>query len=81
MNVQIPVDYAEKRVNATDPSEVGTTAWRFIVRLQRLINLMKKCDTKGFIEMNEADAEMFDIYCAEPKAAAKRKPLKTKSGA
>ena len=79
MNVNIPVDYVEKRLAATDRSQVGETASRFMNRLQILVTLVKKYDAKGCIEMNEGDAEMFDLYCGEPKAAAKRKPAQTKA--
>jgi hypothetical protein len=79
MNIQIPVDYVEKRLLATDRSEVGQTASRFMNRLQILVTLVKKYDTKGCIEMNEGDAEMFDMYCEEPKAPARKKPAQTKA--
>ena len=79
MNIQIPVDYVEKRLMATDRSEVGQTASRFMNRLQILVTLVKKYDTKGCIEMNEGDAEMFDMYCEEPKAPARKKPAQTKA--
>lgn len=81
MNVQIPVDYVEKRLLATDRSEVGATASRFMNRLEILVNLVKKYDAKGSIEMNEGDAEMFDLYCEEPKAPARKKPVQTKAKA
>jgi hypothetical protein len=79
MNVNIPVDYVQQRLMATDRADVGATASRFMNRLQILVTLVQKYDAKGCIEMNEGDAEMFDLYCGEPKAAAKRKPLKTKA--
>lgn len=79
MNVQIPVDYVEKRLSATNRAQVGATAARFMNRLEILVNLVQKYDAKGCIEMNEGDAEMFDLYCEEPKAAAKRKPAQTKA--
>ena len=79
MNVQVPVDYVEKRLLATDRTQVGETVSRFMNRLQILVNLVKKYDAKGYIEMNEGDAEMFDIYCAEPKAPARKKPAQTKA--
>lgn len=81
MNVQIPVDYVEKRLLATNRSEVGATASRFMNRLEILVNLVKKYDAKGSIEMNEGDAEMFDIYCEEPKRPSQRKPAQTKAKA
>ena len=81
MNVQIPVDYVEKRLMATNRSEVGATAARFMNRLEILVNLVKKYDSKGAIEMNEGDAEMFDLYCAEPKAPVRKKPVQTKTKA
>ena len=78
MNVQIPVDYVEKRLVATDRTQIGATAARFMNRLEILVNLVKKYDAKGSVEMNEGDAEMFDLYCAEPKAPARKKPVQTK---
>ena len=78
MNLEVPIDYVEKRLLATDRSQVGETVSRFMNRLQILVNLGKKYDPKGYIQMNEGDAEMFDIYCAEPKAPARKKPAQTK---
>ena len=79
MNVNIPVDYVENRLMATDRTQVGATAARFMNRLQILVNLVKKYDAKGCIEMNEGDAEMFDLYCEEPKVAVAKKPRQTKA--
>lgn len=79
MQVSVPVEYIEVRLKATDVSEVGTTAERFITRLTKLVTLVKKYNMSGTIEMNEGDAEMFDIYCEEPKAPAARKPRQTKA--
>jgi len=79
MNIQIPVDYVEKRLLATDRQEVGATAARFMNRLQILVTLVKKFDTNGCIEMNEGDAEMFDLYCTELKSPARKKPTQTKA--
>jgi hypothetical protein len=79
MNVQVPVNYVKKRLMATDRAEVGATAARFMNRLEILLNLVKKYDENGCIEMNEGDAEMFDLYCGEPKAAVAKKPRQTKA--
>ena len=79
MQVSIPVEYIEARLKATNLDNVGITAERFLARLGKLVALVKKYDMTGTIEMNEGDAEMFDLYCEEPKAPAARKPRQTKA--
>ncbi len=79
MNIEIPVAYIEARLQATDKTATGITAERFLSRLTKLATLVKKYDAQGTIAMNEGDAEMFDLYCEEPKAAAAKKPRQTKA--
>lgn len=81
MQVSIPVQYVEKRLRATNAADAGVTAERFLARLEKLVSLVNKYDSNGSIEMNEGDAEMFDIYCDEPKTPAARKPRQTKTKA
>lgn len=81
MQVSIPVDYIEKRLSATALTNVGITAERFLARLSKLVVLVKKYNPAGTVEMNEGDAEMFDLYCEELKAPVARKPRQTKTKA
>lgn len=79
MNIEIPVAYIESRIKITDKTTVGITAERFLTRLEKLVALVNKYDPKGVIAMNEGDAEMFDLYCEESKAAVVQKPRQTKA--
>lgn len=77
MYITVPIEYLARRLKATDVADVGVTAERFMIRLDRMIALVSKYDTKGSIELGETDAEMVDLYLNE--VAPPRKTRQTKA--